>query len=202
MTKLADNSTLLTRRAAIKNAVALVGGVLTATQLSLLNEAVAANVEDAPPRFLNREQYSMLSRVADLIIPETDTAGALGTGVPRFIDMMLADWASPQRQERYIAGLDHIDKRARDSGASSFSASTTEQQMVLLRALDNEFFAENPTDPFFGELKKMVLFAYYSSEIGATVELRFQRIPGDYLPCVPMVDDSHAWFWSQFNYGL
>jgi len=50
MTKLADNSTLLTRRAAIKNAVALVGGVLTATQLSLLNEAVAANVEDAPPR--------------------------------------------------------------------------------------------------------------------------------------------------------
>ena len=202
MTKLADNSTLLTRRTAIKNAVALLGGTLTATQLGLLSDSFAAIAEDAPPRFLCPEKFAMLSRIADLIIPETDTPGALGVGAPHFIDMMLADWASPSRQARYVAGLDNIDKRARDAGASSFSASTTEQQMVLLRALDKEFFAENSTDPFFGELKKMVLFAYYSSEAGATVELRFQRIPVDYLPCVPMTDDSHAWFWSQYNYGL
>jgi gluconate 2-dehydrogenase gamma chain len=198
----ADNPTLLTRRTAIKNAVALLGGTLTATQLGLLSDSFAAIAEDAPPRFLSHEQFAMLSRIADLIIPETDTPGALGVGVPHFIDMMLADWASPQRQARYVAGLDDIDKRARDSGTSNFSASTTEQQIVLLRALDKEFFAEDPRDPFFGELKKMVLFAYYSSEAGATVELRFQRIPGDYLPCVPMADDSHAWFWSQYNYGL
>ena len=193
---------LLTRRTAIKNAVALVGGTLTATQLGLLSESVAATIEGAPPRFLNQEQHSMLSRVADLIIPETDTPGALGAGVPQFIDMMLADWASPQRQERYVAGLDHIDKRAQDAGASSFYDSSTEQQITLLRALDKEVFAENSSSPFFGELKKMVLFAYYSSEIGATVELRFQRIPGDYLPCLPMTDNDHAWFWSQYNYGL
>jgi hypothetical protein len=202
MTKLASDSTLLTRRAAIKNAVALVGGTLTATQLGLLSESIAATVEDAPPRFLNQEQYSMLSRVADLIIPETDTPGALGTGVPRFIDMMLTDWASPQRQERYVAGLDHIDQRAQDAGASSFCDSSTEQQMTLLRTLDKEVFAENSTPLFFGELKKMVLFAYYSSEIGATIELRFQRIPGDYVPCLPTADNDYAWYWSQYNYGL
>ena len=200
--KLADNRTHLTRRTAIKGAVALLGGTLTTAQLGLLGNSFTAIAEDAPPRFLCPEQFTMLSRIADLIIPETDTAGALGVGAPHFIDMMLADWASPQRQAEYVAGLGGIDMRARDAGASSFSASTTEQQMVLLRALDKEFFAEHSMDLFFGVLKKMVLFAYYSSEIGATVELRFQRIPGDYLPCVPMADDSHAWFWSQYNYGL
>lgn len=199
---MADNPTVLTRRTAIKNAVALVGGTLTATQLGLLSDSFAAIAGDEMPRFLNREQFSMLSRVADLVIPETDTPGALGVGVPHFIDMMLADWASPQRQERYVAGLDDIDTRARDAGANSFSSSSSKQQMALLLELDKEIFAEDSDGPFFGELKKMVLFAYYSSEAGATVELRFQRIPGDYLPCVPMAENERAWFWSQYNYGL
>lgn len=199
---MADNPTLLTRRTAIKNAVALIGGTLTATQLGLLSDSFAAIARDETPRFLNREQFAMLSRVADLVIPETDTPGALGVGVPQFIDMMLADWASPQRQARYVAGLDDIDKRARDAGASSFSSSSSEQQMALLLELDKEIFAEDSDGPFFGELKKMVLFAYYSSEAGATVELRFQRIPGDYLPCVSMAEDERAWFWSHYNYGL
>ena len=199
---MADNPTLLTRRTAIKNAVALIGGTLTATQLGLLSDSFAAIAGDETPRFLNREQFAMLSRVADLVIPETDTPGALGVGVPQFIDMMLADWASPQRQARYVAGLDDIDKRARDAGASSFSSSSSEQQMALLLELDKEIFAEDSDGPFFGELKKMVLFAYYSSEAGATVELRFQRIPGDYLPCVSMAEDERAWFWSHYNYGL
>lgn len=199
---MADDPTLLTRRTAIKNAVALIGGTLTATQLGLLSDSFAAIAGDETPRFLNREQFAMLSRVADLVIPETDTPGALGVGVPQFIDMMLADWASPQRQARYVAGLDDIDKRARDAGASSFSSSSSEQQMALLLELDKEIFAEDSDGPFFGELKKMVLFAYYSSEAGATVELRFQRIPGDYLPCVSMAEDERAWFWSHYNYGL
>ena len=197
-----DNPSFLTRRVAIKKAVALVGGTLTATQLGLLSDSIAAIAEDASPRFLNRGQFTSLSRIADLIIPETDTPGALGVGAPRFIDMMLADWASPQRQARYVAGLDDIDKRAREFGVSSFSASSTKQQMTLLRALDKEAFAAGSATPFFRELKKMVLFAYYSSEVGATVELSFQRIPGDYLPCVPMTKNDHAWFWSHYNYEL
>ena len=79
---MADDPTLLTRRTAIKNAVALIGGTLTATQLGLLSDSFAAIARDETPRFLNREQFAMLSRVADLVIPETDTPGALGVGMP------------------------------------------------------------------------------------------------------------------------
>ena len=193
---------LLTRRAAISKAVTLFGATMTAAQFGLLSEAIAAISEDSPPRFLNREQFEILTTIAGLIIPETDTPGAVGAGVPHFIDMMLADWASPQRQARYAEGLKKIDAQARDAGADSFSEASTAQQTTLLRELDKQSFAEGSADHFFGELKKMVLFGYYSSETGATVELRFQRIPGDYLPCVPMDDVGRAWFWNGYSYGL
>jgi len=198
----ADDPNLLTRRSVLKRAAALFGGSVTATQLSLLMRSVAAMAEDTTPRFLNQEQFSMIERIVDLIIPETDTRGALGAGVHHFIDLMLADWASPQRRARYVAGLEDIDRRARQSGADSFSASSTAQQTVLLQTLDKETFAQDAIDTFFGEFKKMVLFAYYSSETGATIELRYQRIPGDYRPCVPLDEIGRAWFWNGYSYDL
>lgn len=197
-----DNLNLLTRRSVLKRAAALFGGGLTATQLSLLTSSVAAMTEDSSPRFLNQEQFSMIKRIVDLIIPQTDTPGALGAGVHHFIDLMLAEWASPQRRARYVAGLEGIDRRARDAGADGFTAASSARQTTLLLALDKESFSENVSDGFFSELKKMVLFGYYSSEDGATVELQFQRIPGDYLPCVALDDNGRAWFWNGFSYGL
>ena len=199
---MAENPTRLTRRSALKAAVALVGGTLAATELGLLSKSVAAMTDDSAPRFLSQDQFLALQQIVDLIIPGTDTPGALDANVHHFIDLMLAEWASPGRQARYVAGLEDIEVRARKVGADSFLASTTPQQIDLLHSLDKEAFAKDSKDIFFSELKKMVLFGYYSSEPGATLELRYQRIPGDYLPCVPLEDDSRAWFWNGYSYGL
>lgn len=199
---MAENPTRLTRRSALKAAVALVGGTLAATELGLLSKSVAAMTDDSAPRFLSQDQFLALQQIVDLIIPGTDTPGALDANVHHFIDLMLAEWASPERQARYVAGLEDIEVRARKAGADSFLASTAPQQIDLLHSLDKEAFAKDSKDIFFSELKKMVLFGYYSSEPGATLELRYQRIPGDYLPCVPLEDDSRAWFWNGYSYGL
>ena len=199
---MSDNKILFTRRAAIKSAVALLGGTLTAVQLDLLSDSFASSDEGLPKRFFTSDQYKFISRIADLIIPETDTPGALGVGAPNFIDMMLADWASPNRQLDFVKGLHEIDLRAKNSGLGSFLTCSAEQQELILREIDKEFFDKNLNDSYFGMIKKIVLFAYYSSEVGATLELNFQRIPGDYLPCVPLSEDSYASFWSHHNYGL
>lgn len=199
---MSDNKILFTRRAAIKSAVALLGGTLTAVQLDLLSDSFASSDEGLPKRFFTSDQYKFISRIADLIIPETDTPGALGVGAPIFIDMMLADWASPNRQLDFVKGLHEIDLRAKNAGLESFLVCSAEQQELILREIDKEFFDKNLNVSYFGMIKKIVLFAYYSSEVGATIELNFQRIPGDYLPCVPLSEDSYASFWSHHNYGL
>lgn len=197
-----DGPNLLTRRAALTRAVAFLGGTMTVAQLGLLNRGVAAMSEDSGPRLLGEDQFLMLKQIVDLIIPETDTPGAAGAGVHRFIDLMLAEWASPTRQSRYLAGLEDIERRAMDLGGKGFAESSKTAKQKVLQQLDDEAFAPGSPGTFFGELKKMTLFAYYSSEPGATDELRFQRIPGDYEPCLSIEEDGRAWFWNGYSYEL
>lgn len=200
--KVKEDTATLTRRSAIKRLLALIGGTMTATQVSLLSDSAAALADDAAPMFLDEGRLSMLGRVVDLIIPETGTPGALGVGVHRFIDMMLAEWASEERQARWIEGLAEIDRRAAAAGMANFVSGSAEQQFELLQALDTESFSDDGDAAFFSELKKMVVFAYYSTEIGATVEMAYQPVPGIYQPCTPLDDDGRAWYWNGYSYGL
>ena len=180
---------LLTRRDAIKRMAAILGVSLTSAQVGLLAEANATS-QTVAPRFFDEEQFAMLTRIADLIIPETETPGAVGVGAHAFIDMMLAQWASDERKANWIEGLE------------SFNTGTEAEQVKLLTALDHEYFERGYEDTFFSGLKKMVLFAYYSTEQGATVELRYLPVPGDYLSCIPLEDVGRAWFWNGYSYGL
>ena len=195
-------TSLLTRRSAIKRLLVLFGGGLTASKLTLLSNSATALADDSAPLFLDEEQLTMLGRIVDLIIPETDTPGALGLGVHRFIDLLLAEWASTERQSRWREGLAEINDRAKAAGMAGFSAGSEAQQIELLKALDREAFAEGGNATFFAELKKVVVFAYYSTEVGATVELAYQATPGDYLPCETITDDTRDWYWNGYSYGL
>jgi gluconate 2-dehydrogenase gamma chain len=198
-----ENSTFLTRRKAIQGAAALIGGTLTVAQLgSLASRAAVAATENSPPLFFDRTQFSIIERVVDLIIPETDTPGAHAAGVHHLIDLMLAEWASPERQARYVQGLQDLDARAKDNGAEDFASASAAQQLQELLTLDREAYAEGAPDTFFRGLKKLVLFGYYSSEAGATIELQYEQMPGDYRACMPIEDSGRAWFWLGFSHEL
>ena len=177
----------------MQGAIALVGGTVAATQLGSLVSTVSAMDSDYSPQFLSSGQFAMVEQIVNLIIPETDTPGAKTAGVHRFIDMMLAEWASSETKAKYVEGLQAIDARAQKAGEINFVESAPEKQLELLETLDAEAFADNGSNTFFRELKKFVLFGYYSSEEGASVELRYDRLPGAYRGCVPLEDIGRSW---------
>lgn len=197
-----QDSRMLTRRAAIRNAVWLLGGVVPAAQLGLLENVLAATTDESQPRFLSSDQLAMVERIADLIVPETDTPGAVSAGTHRFIDLMLAEWAAPDTQQEFVAGFASIDQRATELYKQGFLGGSAEQQADVLRLLDQEAFADDAPDTFFKRLKKLVLFAYFSSEPGATQALRFDRVPGEFRPCLSLEDDDRAMFWLGYSYDL
>ena len=47
--------------------------------------------------------------------------------------------------------------------------------------------------PFFRTMKELTLLGYYTSEAGATRELRYVQVPGRYEGCVPLTPDARAW---------
>ncbi len=193
MTESANQPTRLTRREALQGAIALVGGSIAASQLAPLASALAEG-RQAAPRFLSDELFAVLERTADLVIPETDTQGALGARVHYFIDGMLADWANESSREILTRAIRQIDDAARRHHDSAFVTLDAGQQFALLEAIDRDAYDRTDADVPFRKLKELILLGYYSSEVGASVELRFNPIPGPSIGCVPLVDIGRAWY--------
>ncbi len=187
------NSISLTRRKAIRNAVLLLGGSISVAQISPLISDVAAMSANYIPKFLGKHHFQMNKCLVDLIIPESDTPGALTANVHQFIDVMLDGWAAADTQLRFLDNFNNIDRRSMAMTGKTFADANRTQQIKLLEVLDKESFSDNGTDIFFGEFKALVVFGYYSSEEGASVELRYDRIPGGYRDCIPFSEVGRSW---------
>jgi gluconate 2-dehydrogenase gamma chain len=88
------------------------------------------------PTFFGTVEYELVSRLADLIIPETDTAGALGAGVPAYVDRVVS--LNPEHQGLMRAGLEWIDDRSRELFAERFLSVSEAQQIQMLEPLSDE----------------------------------------------------------------
>ena len=188
-------SVKLSRRRALQAAIALVGGSVAATQLAPLVHALESEA-GYRPRFLELHAFDLLTRVVDLMIPETDTPGAVGAGVHRFVDMMLDDFAADDSRRTMLAALDGIDAAARAETGRAFTALAEHEQFEILAEIDRQAFVEPGSEAAapYRALKSLVLSGYYSSEIGATVELRFDPVPGSSPGCVPLESIGRAWY--------
>ena len=65
--------------------------------LSLSVPGLAAKAPAAP---LTADDMTFIGEVSELIIPTTDTGGALAAGVPDFVKLMLSDWFSASAREK------------------------------------------------------------------------------------------------------
>jgi hypothetical protein len=178
--------------------------------LPVFDANLLAAFQDAHPkstytlRTLNPHQNATLVTMTDLIIPETDTPGAKAVRVNEFIDLILTEWAHEDERQNFLACLDNVDKRSNELFGKNFIDATPVQQEALLSELDQRYamdredrarhpFVRHPhnaqlTGDFFGVVKRMTLYGYYTSEIGFTQELRKQIIPGAYHGCTPVTD--------------
>lgn len=151
--------------------------------------AAALSAAASPP-YLDPARGQLLVAIADTMIPQTDTPGAVQAGVPATLDTMLRNWASPAQRARLQAALDAIDAAARAGGATSFVALAANARHALLAAHDAAHFAAGSD---YRLLRDLVVLLYYISEPGATVELRYEHRPGAWEPSIPITPDTRAW---------
>ena len=144
-------------------------------------------------RTLDPHQDATVTAVADLIIPATDTPGAKAARVDEFIDVLLSDWMADEARDRFLAGLADLDVRSRAAFGKDFVEGAVADQVRLLTLLEDEALrlkdqAGPPPrpEPFFHAIKRLTMFGYYTSEIGAKQERHFEIIPGRYVPCTPL----------------
>lgn len=183
------------RRAALRRVALLLGGALSAPAIAGVLAGCEGHDRAAAgfaPRALAPAQAELMAVVADHIIPATDTPGARGVGAPAFIDMMLAEYYAPADRERFVAGLADLDARAKASGGRAFLRCDASRQRAILDVVDREAFAGRGLH-WFRTMKELTLLAYYTSEIGATKELRYQQVPGRFDGCIPFETVGRSW---------
>lgn len=150
----------------------------------------AAPADSARPQFFNGADFELISRIADLIIPETDTPGAIGAGVPVYIDMVVS--RNEAQQSLAADGLRWIDNEAERIGGQKFLQLDEARQLSILEALCDAW-ENHPHGPlgrnveFFAMMKSLTADGYYTSRIGLIEELGYKgntalaSFPG----CVP-----------------
>jgi hypothetical protein len=186
------------RRDALLRLGALCGLALSGDVLAALSAsggaASAASAAKAAPELLSADELALTGVLAELIIPQTDTPGALAVNAHRTIDHLLKACALAPAQSAFRAGLARIDTVARQQDGKRFGALPPARQTALLRALDAGAAPFTLDDQrFFRQLKGYVAFAYYTSEAGATRELAYLPVPGGFKGSVKVTKSTRTW---------
>lgn len=164
---------------------------------ALLREARSLLQEHSSPRTLNTHQYDTANVMAEMIIPRTDTPGAMDVGTADFIDLILTEWYDEPERKRFLDGLGDVDARARNLFGRDFVDCLAAQQSDILAVLGEKMAEESKSSlssgqslrgyfhnsSFYPMFRRLTLTAYYTSEAGATNELHFEIIPGEYRGC-------------------
>ena len=126
------------------------------------------------PKFFSTDEFETISRITELIIPTTDTPGAIGAGVPKYIDGVVS--ANSEHKKRFREGLAWLDRESSRRFRKTFVKLTEAQQVKLLTPLSENLDSGRKLgtgERFFAMVKNMTADGYYTSQIGLVRELGY-----------------------------
>jgi hypothetical protein len=149
-------------------------GALARDQAPHVHTAASAAAAAGPwsPKVLSAHQDEVLTTLCELIIPETDTPGAKAAQVNRFIDGVLQEATSSER-DAFLKGLTWLDARSTALFGKDVLSATSDQQIALLTRVSSASGGpeEQTGADFFTALKSMTITGYYTTPIGLRQEL-------------------------------
>lgn len=183
------------RREAIRRTAWIMGGIVSAPSImGILNGCTAKPTIDWKPSFFTEDQGILISRVADIIIPKTDTPGAVEAGVPPFIDRMYADVYSEEDQKKFLDGMQAFDDDAKNEYGDAFIDLSDEKQAAYVNAChEKAMAASNGEWPFIMKMKELTFLGFFTSKPGATEVLQYEAVPGDYKGCLSLKEVGKTW---------
>ncbi|MEH6582927.1 MAG: gluconate 2-dehydrogenase subunit 3 family protein [Halioglobus sp.] len=155
---------------------------------------------------LDEAQRKLCAVLAELVIPTTDTPGAIAAGVPSFVEMMVCDWYTATERKIFLDGLAALNSDCLQEYSAGFLKVSEENQIEALRRQEDIASTYQPPEsdlsflmsqedenaPFFDKLKELVVIGYYRSEIGAKQELIYNPMPMEYRD-IPFTEVGRQW---------
>ncbi|QNK63153.1 gluconate 2-dehydrogenase subunit 3 family protein [Pedobacter sp. PAMC26386] len=146
---------------------------------------------------------ALLSELAEVIIPRTDTPGAKDAQVEDYIIDMIKFCTEPKTQHKFLNGLADLEVYVSENYNRDFIACSKSEKVEILKyfeakslyrmeiinKVNNRVFGM----PFFILLKQLTVEGYCTSQLGATKGLAYDYIPGMYASCIPLTKNQKSW---------
>lgn len=199
------------RRRVLKNMGLSLGYmVATPTLLSIVQSCKNEPAITWSPEFLSQEEGTIISKLADIILPKTDTPAASEVQVDMFIDKFANEVMKKQEQDFLKMSMGKfVDKALADSGKEKAEDLTAEDlesvlssslkyskddQTKMFEAITNYTEAiekgetvsldeETTRFAFANNLRGLVIWGYKASEYVGEEVLAYLPVPGEYIAC-------------------
>lgn len=193
MTKLTMN-----RRTAITSLLAIsAAGALAACGPP---ERVVAVSEDgldmdyaSVTKFFSVSEMAFLAALAQTIMPQTDTAGAVEAGVPDVLQDLASVWGDAAYRRYWREGIAALEQTLTASSGQNFVELSPSLRTNMLTSFDADVYDGKIINQFYRDAKRTILQAYYKSEPGASEELAYEPIPGAWIACAPLSEFPKTW---------
>ncbi len=179
------------------------GFTLTTEQEQFL--ANAPDYIDTPVNFFSPAERKVIAAMCEVILPRTETPGAIDAGVPRYIELMAANWLNDQERTIFTAGLADMTTRIPSEYGKPFNELAPKQQVRVLEALEadasnspwydlgnvqRQFISDAP---FICQMKELTIWGFFTSEVGAKQVLRYDPMPMRFDGDVPLSPEDSSW---------
>ena len=156
------------------------------------------------PEFLDEDEAIFIRTIVDLMLPRTDTPGALDVKVDIFIDRVFARLYDEEGKGYIRNQIAEFNQECIDMHGAKFIDLSKDQQIAFMERaeLNSGKFSGSvwgtPVGPqeqigFYRSLKSTAIWAFFSSEeIGKNV-LNYDPVPTMYKGCIPLDDVGNRW---------
>jgi gluconate 2-dehydrogenase gamma chain len=201
----------MNRREFLQCAAILISGV-SASQLGFsLSEEQQVYLANAPDyntaaiNYFTAEQREIVAAMSEVVIPRTETPGAIDAGVPAFIELMVANWLNDEERAIFIAGLQDIETRIPLESGKPFKQLSSEEQLRIMETLEDaasdspwyefgnvqrEYISDAP---FICQVKELTIWGFFTSEEGGSQVLRYDPMPMYFDGNIPLAPEDSSW---------
>lgn len=138
-------------------------------------------------------QMAQLAKIARTVLPKTDTPSGEDLDCHGFVDYQLATCYSEQNQRELAEVIDVINAKAKKQHGKNFAELVDKQRLDLLNDVEALKGFNKGDKARFIFLKELIVFGYFTTEIGATQALNYLAVPGGFKGSIPYKEGDKAW---------
>ncbi len=202
----------LNRRELIQNSSLALGAFFSSQTLLALADTATTKTTKTKS-FLEKNDRLLVAQISEIIMPRTDTPGAIDIGVPDKMDEIFAQVLNTQEQQKIKEGFIALDQLCKAIHKKAFLTLDATNQIALVKSLNLNFVKAGSKEAtlieeyqatiektqtqkaidLFAIIKELTLLIFFRSEPGATKVLQYVAIPGRFNGCVPLKEIGRAW---------